>query len=152
MRITFHVPAVPVAQPRQRQRVIQSKGGKPFAHNYTPAKHPVNAYKAAVQLAASGAYGGPPLEGPVAVSLLYVMPRPSNKTWRTKAMPREWYVGRVDRDNLEKATLDALSKILWRDDRQVCSGPTQVVIADGREQPHVEIVVESLEGRPPAGL
>ena len=67
-------------------------------------------------------------------------------------MPRYWYTGAKDRDNLEKSTLDALTGLLWRDDQQVVTGPTDVVHASGYEQPHVELAVQSAEGfEPPSG-
>lgn len=56
--ITFTVPAVPVAQPRQRMRVVQTHGGKTFAQNYTPVRDPVNAYKASCREAAANVYTG----------------------------------------------------------------------------------------------
>ena len=134
--ITFTVPAVPVAQPRQRHN---HRG-----HSYLPKDHPVWAFKAAVALAAQQAYQGPPLEGPLQVSAVFVLPRPSRLRWKTRPMPRQWHTGKPDRDNLEKALYDALNGCLWRDDSQVCDGPITKVIAAGDEQPHVEVTVEPL--------
>jgi len=57
--IRFIVHAVPTAQPRQRHRVAII-GGMHRVMNYTPAKHPVNAFKAAVQHAFATCYNGPP--------------------------------------------------------------------------------------------
>lgn len=47
--IVMNVPGVPVAQPRQRHRVIAGN-----VSNYTPASSPVNAFKATVRLAWQG--------------------------------------------------------------------------------------------------
>ena len=143
--ITFTVPAVPVAQPRQRQRVVKGKGGKIFAHNYTPTKHPANAFKATARMAAQQAYDGSPLQGPVYVSMLFVMPRPKAMQWKRKPMPREWHDKKPDCDNLVKAILDALNGLMWGDDCQVSAAPPVKVIASGDEQPHVEVAVMSLE-------
>lgn len=142
--IEFRVPAVPVAQPRQRHRVVRA-GAASFAQNYTPTKDPVNTYKAAVKFAASQAYDGPPLEGPLRCSLVFVFPRPSNIVWKRKPMTRIPHIKKPDRDNLEKSTYDALNKLLWRDDSQICQGPVEKWIAAGDEQPHVEIKVEVIE-------
>lgn len=140
MNLHFTVPAVPVAQPRQRHRVIAS-GGRTFAHNYTPTRDPVNAFKAAVQMAAQGVYRGSPLDGPLSVTMVFVMPRPKSLVWKTKPMPRVPHVGKPDRDNLMKSTQDALNELLWKDDAQICGGTVEKWVAAGNEQPHVEITV-----------
>jgi Holliday junction resolvase RusA-like endonuclease len=141
--IIFTVPAVPVPQPRQRHRVIHANG-RAFAHNYTPAKDPVNAFKAAVQLASSQAYQGPPLEGPLDVSLIFVFPRPQRLVWKKRPMPRVWHTSVPDRDNLMKSFQDALNKLIWVDDGQICDGVTLKYIAAGNEQPHVEVVIRQI--------
>ncbi len=138
--IRFIVPCIPKAQPRQRHRVAMIHG-RPMAMNYTPTKDPVNAFKAAVQLAASQAYRGPPLSGPLSVKTVFVFPRPKSKIWKKRPMPREWHVGKPDRDNLMKSFQDALNGLLWVDDSQICDGPPQKFIAAGDEQPHVEVEI-----------
>lgn len=142
-KITFKVPAIPVAQPRQRHRIITS-GGRSFASNYTPGKHPVQDYKASVRMAASQAYQGAPLPGPLRMNIVFVFPRTNGQIWKKKPMPRIYHSKRPDRDNIEKSTLDALKGFLFIDDCQVCCGEVQKVIAAGDEQPHVEITVEEL--------
>lgn len=135
--IRFTVPAIPVAQPRQRHSLF---GG--HVRNYTPTKHPVNAFKAAVQMAAATAFRGAPLAGPLRVDLVFVFPRPKAKCWKTRPMPREPHVGRPDVDNLFKSLADALTGAgLWRDDSQVCSSRIEKWVAAGDEQPHVEVVI-----------
>lgn len=136
--ITFTVPAVPVAQPRQRHRVVTS-GGRTFAQNYTPAKSPVSEYKATLRLAASQAYQGPPLEGPLSVSLLFLFNAKSKRARKPKAT-------RPDCDNLAKSTLDALNGLLFIDDGQVVKLAIEKWHADGTEQPHVLVSITSLEG------
>lgn len=145
--IEFYVPAIPLAQPRQRVRVMHM-GGKAIAQNYTPAKHPVNAYKAAVQLAYSWlptALATGPLSGPLRVDCVFVMPRPKSKIWKTKPMPRERHCIKPDRDNLLKSTLDALNGIAWVDDSQICAGECEKWVAAGDESPHVRITIRSIE-------
>lgn len=143
--ITFTVPSLPVAQPRQRHRVAQING-RAMAVNYTPAKSPINDFKATVRMAAKAAYNGAPLTGPVRCDITFVFPRPQAKVWKTRPMPRYWHTKKPDRDNLDKAVLDTLSGLLWRDDCQVCYGTIQKVHAAGDEQPRVEVrVCELLE-------
>lgn len=140
--IRFTVPAVPVPQPRQRHRIV-SAGTRLYTSNYTPSKHPVNAFKAAVQQAFAAAYKGPPLEGPLEMSMVCIFPRPKAKIWKSKPMPREPYVAnRADWDNVGKAVSDALNGLAWRDDGQLVDVHVQRWIAAGDEQPHVEVVIQ----------
>jgi Holliday junction resolvase RusA-like endonuclease len=141
--IAFIVPAVPVAQPRQRHRVVPS-GGRPFVQNFTPAKHPVQAFKASVRLAARDAYQGPPLDGPVGIVVVFAMPRPGRLMWKKRPMPRCLHVSKPDLDNLAKAVKDALTGLLWRDDAQIAHANLSKVYASGEEQPSVRIEVSSL--------
>lgn len=143
MTIRIHVPAVPVAQPRQRHRLMKV-GNKTFSQNYTPRKHPVRAFKARVRLAAKEAGEIAVLTGPLRVDVTFIMPRPGRLVWKTRPMPRVPHTSTPDRDNLDKAVMDALSGLLWNDDAQVCQGTVEKWIAAGDEEPHVEIVVSEL--------
>lgn len=143
--IAFRVPSVPTAQPRQRHRVV-TIGGKPRAVNYTPARHPVNAFKAAVQHAFASGYEGPPLDGPLRMRIVCVFPRPKSKTWKRRPMPREPYTARrADWDNVGKAVSDALNGLAWRDDGQLADVRVERWIAAGDERPRVEVRVERME-------
>jgi len=141
--ISFIVPGLPVAQPRQRHRVVHS-GGRVFAQNYTPAKDPVQAFKAAIRLAAAAVYQGPPLEGPLSMSVLFVFPRPKSMLWKKRPMPREFKTSKPDWDNAGKAVADALTGQLWRDDAQIASVTVAKFVAAGDEQPHTSIVIDKL--------
>ena len=142
MRIEFTVPAVPVAQPRPR---AVSRGG--FASVYeAPSKHKIHSFKASVKLAASQAYQGAPLDGPLAMSLLFLMPRKSGMIWKSKPMPRAYYTSARggDVDNLAKAVCDALNELTYVDDRLVVKLVIEKLYAAGDEQPRVEVVISSL--------
>lgn len=136
--IKFTVPAVPVAQPRQRHRIIAA-AGKQFVSNYTPKNSPVNVFKASCQMAAAEAYKGAPLDGPIIVELLFIMPRPSSLMWKTRPMPRMLHAKKPDVDNLAKSVLDALSGLLFIGDSMIYSLKVVKLIASGDEQPHVEV-------------
>jgi len=135
--IRFHVPSIPIAQPRQRSAVIAG-----HVRTYTPTKHPVNGFKASVQSALASVHHGPPLEGPLRLMACFVLPRPKNKIWKTRDMPRLWHAKKPDVDNLLKSLKDAMTGLAWRDDSQVCYVSAVKVVADGDEQPHVEVEVE----------
>lgn len=141
--IRFVVPAVPVAQPRQRHRIV-SAGGRQFASNYTPVRDPVNVFKATVKMAAQDVLDSPPLAGPLRVDMIFVFPRQKAKVWKSKPMPRYPHTGKPDRDNLAKSTQDALNGLAWVDDAQICAGEIQKWHAAGDEQPHVEITIQEI--------
>lgn len=61
-------------------------------------------------------------------------------------MPQIWHIKKPDRDNLDKAVLDALTGIFWHDDCQVCSGTIEKQIADGDSKSGVEVFIYKLEG------
>jgi len=141
--IAFTVPGTPVAQPRQRTRVMMM-GGEPVAQNYTPARHPVTAFKTAVATAAAAVHKGEPIEGPVRVTVMFVMPRPGRLVWKTRPTPRCWSPVKPDVDNLFKSVADALNKLIWRDDSQVVSVFITKKYAAGHEQPCVEVEIVEL--------
>lgn len=137
--IKFVVPGLPVSEPRKRVAV---RGG--FAKVYTPTDSPVNAYKAAVRLIASKQFRDGPLTGPLKVDIQFVLPRPKSKRWKNKEMEREPHYTRPDKDNLEKAVLDALHGIAFHDDAQVADGRTRKWIAAGDELPGTHVVISEL--------
>lgn len=140
MQIDFIVPAIPVAQPRQRHRVIYGKSGAAFATSYTPTKDPSNIFKATVRMCCQAAFSLAPLEGPLAATLCFVMPRP-------QSLPKKYGIGRLpstkkpDLDNLCKSVFDALNGILWVDDSHIQSLSCSRWVAAQDEQPHVSITV-----------
>lgn len=144
MQVSFEVPHEPIPQPRQRSRIVRS--AKAYIQNYTPAKHPVASYKrACVEAARDAMKRMSPLVGPLSVELVFVMPRPSNKIWKTKPMPAYYRDAKPDIDNLEKSTFDALNGVLWQDDSQVCVVNKRKVVAAGDESPRVKVAVRTIE-------
>lgn len=148
--IKINVPSVPVPQPRPRASTF---GGHLRVHEPTTVKqsdgtrkpHQIVAFKATVRLAAQQQYQGPPLTGPLRVDLVFVLPRHSNMFWKKKPTPRYWATEKPDRDNLDKAVMDALKGLTWLDDCQVCDGRIRKVRAAGDEPPHVEIEIRQLD-------
>ena len=139
----FTIPAVPVAQPRARAR---AQGKHVRIYNPTTIKkadgtrkpHPIAAFKATARLVAQQIYvDAPPLIGPVEVNACFIFPRPTKHIWKTKPMPRYPHAVKPDRDNLDKALLDALTGTVWRDDAQVYKGLIEKYYAAGDEQPRV---------------
>jgi len=139
MAITFTIPAVPVAEPRARAVAI---AGKPRLYEASKS-HPIHAFKATAKLSFA-ATKSQAHDGPISLDLVFVMPRPQNKRWLTKPMPRYPNVIAPDVDNLAKAVMDALNGLAWRDDKQVSRLTCEKLVAAGDEQPHVEVTIEGL--------
>lgn len=133
MQVEIKIHAIPIAEPRKRVAVVNGR-----AKVYTPKKAKVNDFKRAAKKAASEAMSRmAPFTQPLAVELVYVMPRTLNQVWKTKPMPRLPHDKKPDMDNLQKATWDALNGIVWVDDSQICYLKCGKVIASGYEEPHV---------------
>lgn len=149
--IEFVVPAVPVAQPRPRATTAHGGIGA-RVHEVTHIKqsdgtrkpHPIAAFKATVRMAFQDAHKGPPLAGPLRVDVVAVFPRPKRLVWKSRLMPRVRHIGKPDRDNVDKAILDSLKDLAWKDDSQVCDGQIQKWYAAGDEAAHVRITITEL--------
>lgn len=112
MSVTFSVAGDPVPQPRPR---ISTRGG--FGRAYVPGKHPVHAYRQAVQLAAIDA-GLRKTTGSVEVVIDAVFVRPPSHMTKKGVKASAPKLPRPDVDNVGKAVLDAIGPILG-DDTQV---------------------------------
>lgn len=131
MFMQFRVEGQPVPQPRQRHRVVRG-----VAMNYTPAKHPVQAYKQAIEFSAlTRRPSGWVLDDVMAVELVFVMPRPGRL--KPKKFPgRVLNTTRPDLDNLGKACLDSLIGVLWVDDGRIAALKVVKFYAAPGEKPH----------------
>lgn len=132
------IPGEPISQPRQRHGVVNGR-----VRNWTPSKHPVNDYKAAIRLAWQ-ATGERLIDGPALVKIVAVFSRPQSMLWKRRAMPRAPHTKRPDCENVGKAVLDALTGVAYRDDSQVVHLEIAKVIASGDESPHTLLTVCSL--------
>jgi Holliday junction resolvase RusA-like endonuclease len=136
--IRFTVPAIPVAQPRPRAVAVNGRA-RVFG---APKTHAIHAFKATCRMAYVEASDGGLEEGPMALELVFVMPRPKlPKKLGTSRLPHS---KRPDFDNLEKATVDALTGLAWLDDACLCDVRTRKFIAATNESPHVEITIRRL--------
>lgn len=138
MTITIWIPGIPVGKGRARAVI---RGGR-IGH-YTP-KTTLGWEKGAKTLAKAAMRGRPPLEGPVEVLIVAWMPVPASwPAWKRAAalageiMPTT----KPDKDNIEKAVMDALNGVAWRDDALAVDGRTTKRYADS---PGVAVVVNAL--------
>jgi crossover junction endodeoxyribonuclease RusA len=110
-------------------------GGK-FARVYTPKT--ADDWKMIVRNEAGKAWDathGPVWEGPLRVDLTFYFPRPKSHfraNGVTKPTAPVWHTTKPDRDNSDKAVLDALTNLgIWYDDKQVCDGRIQKLYTNG---------------------
>jgi Holliday junction resolvase RusA-like endonuclease len=137
MTLSFFVTGNPKGQPRAKH------SGKV---TYTPDTG-VLLWKQRVKEHALVAWNGMPFVGPVRVSLMFHFQRPASHYRKSGGLkpgaPVKWHTQKPDRDNLDKAVLDALTELhLWRDDCAVCDGQLAKVWA---ASPGCHVTIESLE-------
>ena len=140
--IELHVSCIPHGRPRARARVAKSKSGKHFARIYHPkggkgsagkSWHKSHAFEQAMVAATYGKMPLTPWEGPVRVDWDAYFERPQRLLKKSSPECEVWHTVRPDKDNIEKAILDALKKAgLYRDDSQVVTGiPKKMYVAKG---------------------
>lgn len=130
--ITFHIHGHPKAQPRPRA-FARKMGDKYVARVFDAGT--AEEWKGLIAAAARPHTPPTPLLGPVYVRTLFIFPRPNshyvanNPARPLRADAPSWHTGKPDRDNLEKAMLDALTQLggFWRDDAQVCAGEVKKI-------------------------
>lgn len=123
IHVEFTVPGEPKGKGRHRTRIATSHAGKQFVATYTPKE--TASYENLVRLMASEAMAGrPPIqEGGVSLVLSVALSVP--RSWSGKKQARALLgeimpTGKPDLDNIEKAVLDGMNKVVFRDDSQVC--------------------------------
>lgn len=153
--IYFDVIGDPAPSPRPRVMHL----GEKRARIYVPSS--ADPWKRQVRAAAVDALAGHVLFPPgvaVEVHLAFRLARPKNHlrggrlSGTIKPQAPRWHVQRPDRDNLEKAVLDALGAFLglpplvWCDDSQVVAGRTTKRWADPGETPGVAVAIWEFQG------
>ncbi|WP_407280586.1 RusA family crossover junction endodeoxyribonuclease [Aromatoleum evansii] len=120
--ISFVIPGEPKGKGRHRSRIAKMGDGKQFIANYAP-KETVE-YENLVRMAASRAMAGrAPSELPVLVELVATCSVPASWSKKKQAaalMGEVMPTGKPDLDNIEKAVMDGMNKIVFRDDAQAC--------------------------------
>lgn len=152
--VVIEIVMVPVAQPRIK---AANRGGRASVYTPTTIKsasgvkrpHPIVEFKHAAREAARPLFVEGPLLGPLFVHVEAVFPRPKALQTKKLAQARLWHQRKPDRDNLDKAVLDALTGIAWADDCQACDGGQRKRYTNPGESPHVTVTIRELDGDEP---
>lgn len=136
--ISFSVRGTPKPQPRARAVRRGAHAGV-----YDPGT--AESWKALVVLSARPYRPATPLESALRVSIDFLLPRPK-RLMRKRDEPGELFcAAKPDRDNCEKAVLDALGQDgWWRDDAQVCAGEVRKFYHAKDGVPGARITIEEL--------
>lgn len=120
--VNFVIPGPPKGKGRHRSRIAKGRDGKQFVASYTP-KDTVE-YENLVRVAAFEAMAGRvPTTFPVRVTIRAFFPVPAS--WSAKRRARA-LAGEIlptvkpDLDNVEKAVMDGMNAIVFRDDVVAC--------------------------------
>lgn len=126
MTITFTITATPKSASRPR---IFRNGGRSYSKSHTE-------YERLLQTELRQYSPQQPLEGCVAVHMVFVFPQLKTKT---AAYPKS------DLDNLAKLPLDVMTKLsFWHDDSQVTQLSLSKRFVTEGEQPHTTISITKL--------
>lgn len=139
---SFRVTGIPKGQPRHRA-FARKMGAKYVARVYHDDS--ADGWKSCIGIAASPYIPSAPMEGPIRFDIDFLFPRPARLMRRKDPAERIPHTAKPDRDNCDKAAMDALTKLgFWLDDAQVCQGePRKFYVAKG-ENPGAEIRITSL--------
>lgn len=148
--IQFTVPGEPQGMARPRFTVRRGRG-KIFAQAYTPQKS--QAYKQQVELFARAWMPAVPWDGPVRLDIDAYLERPQRLLKKSSPAGPVWCTTKPDRDNIEKAVLDALTNAgLWNDDKQVCCGEVRKFFVAIDSKPGLVITATRLTEQAQLGL
>jgi crossover junction endodeoxyribonuclease RusA len=136
--LDIFVPGHP--KPKGSMRAFQVPGGKTVV---TSSSTSTKAWGDAVRLHVASWATKFVKDGPVAVALDFVLPRPKSAP---KTKPRRWALAakKPDIDKLERAIFDALTGVIWGDDSQVVETRHRKRVA-WEEPPGVHIIVETID-------
>lgn len=143
MRLEFVVPGQPMGLARHRTRVIHpKKGGKAFATQYDPPEN--ESKKAEIAYHARQAWNlqdkslVESFAGALRLVVISYFMRP--KSCKGRPFPTV----KPDFDNLAKMVCDALNKVMFRDDCQICDAHIYKRYAAENEMPSTKVIIEDM--------
>lgn len=163
-RIELHIAGTPHGRPRPRGRAVQTRGGKWIAQMYQPkgtsgrgkdAKSwaRANIWFRAIKEASFQKMPREPWDGPVRLTIDVYFERPQRLLRKKDPAGPIRHTDAPDRDNLDKAIMDALKEAgLFKDDGQVCDGPVRKWYVAKGCAPGVIIIAERISELAPEEL
>lgn len=140
--IRFRVTGTPKGQPRPRAFAKKLNDGRVLTRMYEAGT--AEEWKGQVALAARPFLPTAPIEGPVQIDVTFIFPRPKYLLTKKSPMGRIPHTAKPDRDNLDKAVLDALKTLGFvRDDSQVYGGLLEKVYAAKDETAGAEVTIRT---------
>lgn len=153
--VSFWVPGLPAPGGSKRAFVLRRKDGSiVFRPNGAPAVNVTDDagqrnkdWKATVKVFAHQTFWANPLNEPLWVDFVFIMPRPKGhfRTGKNAHLLRDtaprFPTTKPDKGKLERSTTDALTGIIWVDDALIVAGCTSKVYG---EQPGAQITVKRL--------
>ena len=128
-------------RPKERPRATMVGG---HARIYTPRT--TDEYEKKIRTAWIRANGDTPMEGQLLAKIYYGFPIPKSTPKKDRPdmlAKKKRPTMKPDLDNLDKAVLDALNKVAYRDDSQIVAKVSKKHYA---EVPAVTIIIERYEG------
>jgi crossover junction endodeoxyribonuclease RusA len=146
-QISFFVRGHPATQGSKRGFAIKKNGVYTGQVAMVDSCKRLPGWRESVRNEAEKAWTLPPIEGPVCMRLIFILPRPkwhfgTGKNSSTlKVTAPLWPDGKPDLTKLERAAEDAMKGIIWTDDSRVCEKITRKTFSnDGRIGCLVEII------------
>lgn len=138
----FTVVGTPKAQPRPRAFARKDKAGDTIVRMYEAGT--AESWKGGIAVSSAPHLPKDPLDGPLKVEIDFFLPRPKRLMRKKDPEGEVLAPKKPDRDNLEKAVLDAMSNIgWWHDDAQVCCGEVRKLYHSKHGRPRALIRVWS---------
>lgn len=142
------LPLEPVGRPRQRFRIVQPKGKRPFIAPYKTLSDPYEVWRGSCVTMLAEArrrQGGCGLSGPLGVKAVFLFPMPEGEHRKRMPRPRRWHTAKPDIDNVLKAVLDSMVEAEWMtDDAYVAQSEVQKIVAAQGEPPAIHVTLFAL--------
>ena len=136
--ISFTLEIPPMSLQTSGKRIV-IRNGKPLFFKARAAED----YQSMIRLLARKYRPASPLEGPLSVDFVFVLPRPGKLCRKSDPEGLIPCAARPDRDNLQKGTQDALSEF-WMDDGQIYDGRTVKYYAEKAGEPRIIVRIQPL--------
>ena len=146
MKLSFTVHGSPIAQPRPKAQGVMSRAGRVYAHVYEPGKadSPARQWKSDIKYMAIRAREGPALwQGAVELAVTFFLPRPAKYCRKKDPVGALPCLTKPDLDNLIKGVKDALSGIIYKDDKQIWRERVEKFYHEIGSGPRAEITLEA---------